>query len=110
MPFLLGLRQPPPTAPSGGIETDQSMEFNPNNKSYHPVVAEIKSNSYTTPTATNGNIETMEAPWDNGRARYHVLFRLPRQRGGQRAERASRVSEPLHPIRLPQVRRRTRSA
>lgn len=57
----------PPTAPSGGLETDQSVEFNPNNLSYHPVVAEIKNNSYTSPTATNGNIETMESPWDNGR-------------------------------------------
>jgi predicted CXXCH cytochrome family protein len=28
----------PPSAPSGGIETDVAAEFNPNNRSYHPVV------------------------------------------------------------------------
>lgn len=28
----------PPTAPSGGPETDVAAEFNPNNRSYHPVV------------------------------------------------------------------------
>ncbi|MBI2842968.1 MAG: hypothetical protein HYX78_06165 [Armatimonadetes bacterium] len=54
----------PPMAPSGSIETDQSVEFNPNNASYHPVVDYIKDNSYTAPTATNGFIQTMEPPWD----------------------------------------------
>jgi predicted CXXCH cytochrome family protein len=28
----------PPTAPSGGTETDMAAAFNPNNRSYHPVV------------------------------------------------------------------------
>lgn len=54
----------PPAAPSGSVETDQSVEFNPNNMSYHPVVNLIKNNSYTIPTATNHNIQTMESPWD----------------------------------------------
>ena len=54
----------PPSAPSGGNETDQSVEFNPNNRSYHPVVDYIKDNSYTIPTVTNGFTQTMESPWD----------------------------------------------
>ncbi len=53
----------PPSAPSGGVETDQSVEFNPNNASYHPVTAQIKNNSYTIPTAANGFVRTMESPW-----------------------------------------------
>jgi hypothetical protein len=28
----------PPTSPSGGAETDQAAEFNPGNRSYHPIV------------------------------------------------------------------------
>ena len=52
------------TPPSG--YTDQSIEFNPNNKSYHPVRSLIPTNSYTSPSATNGNRETMAAPWNNG--------------------------------------------
>ena len=54
----------PPLAPSGSVETDQSVEFNPNNASFHPVVDYIKTNSYTIPTAANGSKQTMEPPWD----------------------------------------------
>lgn len=55
------------TAPSG--YTDQSIEFNPNNKSFHPVyqaynTAPLHTNSYTTPSANNGNIQTMAAPFN----------------------------------------------
>ncbi len=48
-------------------ESDQAQEFNPANRAYHPIVAEIPTNSYTTPSVANGFRETMEAPWDNGR-------------------------------------------
>lgn len=54
----------PPTTPEGTVETDVSVEFNPYNKSFHPVVGQISTNSYTIPTATNGNIQTMNAPFD----------------------------------------------
>lgn len=53
-----------PVTSGGTTETDQSKEFNPNNLSYHPVVRVIGTNSYTIPTATNGNIQTMNAPWN----------------------------------------------
>ena len=54
----------PPNTPEGPQETDESVDFNPNNKSYHPVVLAITNNSYTIPTAANGNTPTMEAPWN----------------------------------------------
>lgn len=53
------------TPPPGS--TDQAREFNPANLSFHPVVGEIPSNSYTSPSQANGSIETMEEPWANGR-------------------------------------------
>ncbi|MEK7382236.1 MAG: hypothetical protein AAB262_03010, partial [Elusimicrobiota bacterium] len=48
--------------PPTGI-TDQSIEFNPNNAARHPVLAP-GANAYCTPTTTNGNVITMEAPWN----------------------------------------------
>lgn len=54
------------TAPPAST-TDQAREFNPANKSYHPVVGAIPTNSYTSPSSLNGFRETMEAPWNNGR-------------------------------------------
>lgn len=52
------------TPPTG--YTDIAQEFNPANMSYHPVEDYIPENSYTSPSANNGFIETMEPPWDNG--------------------------------------------
>lgn len=52
------------TPPTG--YTDIAREFNPLNMSYHPVEDYIPANSYTSPSTSNGFIETMEPPWDNG--------------------------------------------
>jgi hypothetical protein len=62
-----------PTAPSGGIETDQSVEFNPSNQSYHPVVDPIKNNSYTRPSSANGFKETMTGEWANGSSQHFTM-------------------------------------
>lgn len=47
----------PPTAPSGGVETDVAREFNPNNKRYHAVIGAAKTSGkgvYVAPwTATS---------------------------------------------------------
>jgi hypothetical protein len=53
------------TPPTG--HTDNAREFNPANASYHPVEDTIPTNSYTSASTVNGFIETMNAPWDNGR-------------------------------------------
>lgn len=53
------------TPPPGS--TDQAREFNPANLSFHPIAGEIPTSSYTSPSPTNGNIETMEGAWANGR-------------------------------------------
>jgi predicted CXXCH cytochrome family protein len=45
----------PPTAPSGGAETDMVADFNPNNASYHPVVGAPK---LRTPASN------LVAPWN----------------------------------------------
>lgn len=47
-------------------QTDIAREFNPANAAFHPVEGFIHDNSYTSPSAVNGFVETMEAPWDNG--------------------------------------------
>ncbi len=47
--------------PSG--QTNQAKEFNPANSSVHPVFGS-GNNHYTTPTVTNGNKVTMEAPFN----------------------------------------------
>ncbi|MDH5523945.1 MAG: cytochrome c3 family protein [Desulfobulbaceae bacterium] len=44
--------------PSGATVTDQSMEFNPNNASFHPVVQALGSNALSDP-------ERIAAPWQN---------------------------------------------
>jgi Tfp pilus assembly protein PilW len=54
----------PPNTPEGTKETDTSVDFNPKNKSFHPVTGQMTTNSYTIPTSTNGNKQTMNAPWD----------------------------------------------
>jgi hypothetical protein len=53
------------TPPTG--TTDIAREINPANASYHPLEDTISTNSYTSASQTNGFIETMEPPWDNGR-------------------------------------------
>ncbi|MBI5208412.1 MAG: hypothetical protein HY927_00400 [Elusimicrobia bacterium] len=58
-------------SPPAGI-TDQTIEFNPLNASRHPVFG-VGSNSYCTPTTTNGNVVTMVAPW-NQTANSHGLM------------------------------------
>jgi hypothetical protein len=52
------------TPPTG--YSDIAREFNPANETYHPVQDTVRTNSYTSSTATNGFVETMEPPWDNG--------------------------------------------
>lgn len=47
--------------------TDIAREFNKANASYHPLEDTVRTNSYTSSSPTNGNIETMEYPWNNGR-------------------------------------------
>ena len=77
----------PPTSPSGGTETDAAAEFNPGNRSYHPVVG---APHLRVASATN-----LLAPWNT----HHggdadVLLRLPRQQRSHvrnRGRRAARV-------------------
>jgi hypothetical protein len=52
------------TLPTGF--TDNAREFNPANRSFHPVEDTIPTNSYTVPTAANGFTPTMTPEWDNG--------------------------------------------
>lgn len=58
--------------PPGGY-TDQSIEFNPLNDSRHPVVS-AGANPYCTPTATNGNVVTMVAPWNDTANEHNTMM------------------------------------
>lgn len=70
------------TVPPPG-SSDQAREFNPANRSFHPVVAGTSLNSYTSPSPVNGMRETMEAPWNNGR---HDLMTCSDCHAGDRPE------------------------